>query len=174
MDKMKERTVLSESEEKPKQNKTEENVSDKINGNGLLELIHDTIGRITDILQGVSDDAKPEEAEDVVEFKKDSDEAEGAVGGACEALPLDIAEPFEVLNDDDFAKDDPVVNTFNNDMGGCGKIVKVVRISAKEALGHSWFREHPLPCLPSEIPQKASLNEKPRDYSHLKPSKNPN
>lgn len=45
-----------------------------------------------------------------------------------------------------------------------------LRISAKEALGHSWFREHPLPCLPSEIPQKASLNEKPRDYSHLKPS----
>lgn len=136
MDKMKERTVLSESEEKPKQNKTEENVSDKINGNGLLELIHDTIGRITDILQGVSDEAKPKETEDVVEFKKDTDEAEDAEGGACEALPLDIAEPFEILNDDDFAKDDPVVNTFNNDMGGCGKIVKVVRISAKEALSH--------------------------------------
>lgn len=134
MDKMKERTVLSESEEKPKQNKTEDGASDKINGNGLLELIHDTIGRITDILQGASDEAKPkEEADDVVEFKEDADDAEGE---ACEALPLDIAEPFEVLNDDDFAKDDPIVNTFNNDMGGCGKIVKVVRISAKEALSH--------------------------------------
>lgn len=37
------------------------------------------------------------------------------------------------------------------------------RITTKEALNHSWFREDPLPCTPSEMPKFTPLNTIPRE-----------
>jgi hypothetical protein len=98
MDKMKVKTILSETKEMetkdkepkekeipeaPKEKETSEAPKEKkmpeapalIGGGGLLELIHDTIGRITDILQEASSGAKAHgENEDKVEFVDDAPE----------------------------------------------------------------------------------------------------
>jgi len=177
MEDKKEQTDVSETKDKETKEKTEkeESSSPLIGGEGLLQLIHDTVGRITDILQSVSEELKSEDKsdEDVVEFAKDDDEPKGlketveefspelaatmphlpvdGCGGeqqkSCdealkfpdisEALGGDNVAPFsmEVLNDNDFNDADPVVNTFKNDMGGCGGMIKILRISdRKQAL----------------------------------------
>ena len=38
------------------------------------------------------------------------------------------------------------------------------RISAKEALNHPWFKEHPIGCDPSRMPTLFPTNEIPRDH----------
>lgn len=135
MDNMKVKTVLSEKDKKTKE-KDDKN-SSLIGGGGLLELIHETIGRITDILQEMGDSAKTdgESTEDKVEFVKDSE----TEGESCDlpAMALPGVTPFsmEVLNDDDFAPQDPVVEHFKNDMGGCGGMIKILKITpASEAV----------------------------------------
>lgn len=49
------------------------------------------------------------------------------------------------------------------------------RITAKEALMHSWFRESPLPCLPEEMPKFTALNttERPIKQPIIKNPANP-
>lgn len=135
MDNMKVKTVLSEKDKETKE-KDDKN-SSLIGGGGLLELIHETIGRITDILQEMGDSAKTdgESTEDKVEFVKDSE----TEGESCDlpAMALPGVKPFsmEVLNDDDFAPQDPVVEHFKNDMGGCGGMIKILKITpASEAV----------------------------------------
>lgn len=129
MDNMKVKTVLSEKDKKTKE-KDDKN-SSLIGGGGLLELIHETIGRITDILQEMGDSAKTdgESTEDKVEFVKDSE----TEGESCDlpAMALPGVQPFsmEVLNDDDFVPQDPVVEHFKNDMGGCGGMIKILKIT---------------------------------------------
>lgn len=50
------------------------------------------------------------------------------------------------------------------------------RITAKEALMHSWFREAPLPCLPEDMPKFTALNtvERPIKQPVIKNPANPN
>lgn len=135
MDNMKVKTVLSEKDKETKEK--DDKSSSLIGGGGLLELIHETIGRITDILQEMGDSAETdgESTEDKVEFVKDSD----TEGESCDlpAMALPGVKPFsmEVLNDDDFAPQDPVVEHFKNDMGGCGGMIKILKITpASEAV----------------------------------------
>lgn len=82
MDKMKVNNVLSETKEKevedkePKEKENKPEAPALIGGGGLLELIHDTIGRITDILQEASNGAKAHndsdsDGDDKVEFADD-------------------------------------------------------------------------------------------------------
>lgn len=129
MDNMKVKTILSEKDKKTKE-KDDKN-SSLIGGGGLLELIHETIERITGILQEMGDSAKTDDksTEDKVEFVKDSN----TDGKSCDlpAMALPGVKPFsmEVLNDDDFVPQDPVVEHFKNDMGGCGGMIKILKIT---------------------------------------------
>lgn len=133
MSDMKAKTILSEKDKdtKDKDTKIKDEKPSLIGGGGLLELIHETIGRITDILQEMRDSANSDENGDKVEFVKDSED------DACmPAMSFPGIQPFsmEVLNDDDFAPD-PVTEHFKNDMGGCGGMIKILKISpASEAI----------------------------------------
>lgn len=137
MDNAKVKTILSE-KDKDKKEKDDTKTS-LIGGGGLLELIHETIGQITDVLQKMSNGVKEDEkSEDQVEFLKDSEaDGEGCGCGDMPAMALPGVSPFsmEVLDDNDFAPQDPVVEHFKNDMGGCGGMIKILKITpASEAI----------------------------------------
>ncbi len=135
MDKIVNKIVISESQDKETKDESESK-KPSLNGNGLLQLIHDTVENITSIIEEVRNKVKSDD--DGVEFEKDSeDDCALDASPIQDLMPLPmISEPFsmELLNDKDFDDTDPVVQTFKNDMGGCGGMIKILKISGPEAV----------------------------------------
>lgn len=116
-----------------------------IGGSGLLDLIRDTIEKITESLKAFEPELQKDEdgAEDKVEFEKDVQEEKEDEGddeqkddAPEDVLPmaLPMATDFDVLQDEDFDDTDPLIQTFKNDMGGCGGMVKIIRIDGPESV----------------------------------------
>jgi len=113
-----------------------------IGGSGLLDLIRDTIEKITESLKAFEATPSKEEddSEDKVEFEKDAQEEEKDKDNSDDVqkdtlpMALPMSTGFEVLNDSDFDDTDPLIETFKNDMGGCGGMVKIIKIKGPESV----------------------------------------
>lgn len=157
MNKMKNIVLSEEKDKETTKENTESKAPALIGGGGLLQLIHDTISRITDILQEAKEGADADDKNDQVQFKDDEKDNEDSCSEtellslpkppaidldaspmAAPVMGLDAlsTKPFsiEVLNDDDFDTSDPVVQNFQKDMGGCGGMIKILKISGPEAI----------------------------------------
>lgn len=56
------------------------------------------------------------------------------LGGLGEGEEADEINPFESLDDSDFDPHDAVIEQFKNDLGGCGGVVKIVRMQGPDAI----------------------------------------
>jgi len=114
--------IKDKKEEKKDIKKDKPKAAPLIAGGGLIQILHDSIAGIADLLRGHLDNQPNVEEGDNVEFEEDAEAPELPVG------------PFEVLSDDDFDSSDPVVESFKNDVGGCGGVVKIIRIDGPGAV----------------------------------------
>jgi hypothetical protein len=113
-----------------KQNdKTQDDNRSLIGGSGLLDAVHDTIEKITEILNKIHDDSEQENQDDKVDFVKDVKDESGDCNLPVENFTNIPSLAFDVLNDDDFVSEDPVVEHFKNDIGGCKGLIKILKIT---------------------------------------------
>lgn len=89
-----------------KEHKTPEHKHDKIDGVKLLEMLKSVLPALVQHISNHNHDTEESNEKASIPFM-----------------------PFSELSKEDFANDDPMINKFDNDMGGCDGMLKIVRLN---------------------------------------------